>query len=88
MLEGINGINPPKNIIELPYIIMCMQAVNVDAICAAITAVAVDRCPEMEDLAQAVAHKCGRALLLFSKCHNAYNSSNSFQDSDISSLRK
>ena len=44
---------------------MCMQAVNVDAICAAITAVAVDRCPEMEDLAQAVAHKYGRALLLF-----------------------
>ena len=39
------------------------QAANVDTICAAIPEFATERCPEMEDQAQAVANKFGRALL-------------------------
>ena len=39
------------------------QAANVDTICAAIPEIATERCPEMEDQAQAVANKFGRALL-------------------------
>ena len=42
----------------------------------------------METQAQEVVNKYGKALLLFSKCHNAFNSSNHFQDSDVSTLRK
>ena len=64
------------------------QAVNVDTICAAIPKIAMERCPEMEDQAQAVANKFGRALLLFSKCHNSLNSSNAFDSSTLSALRK
>ena len=37
-----------------------------DRICATIPAVARDRCPDMEDMAQVVANKHGKALLLFS----------------------
>ena len=75
MLEGIHNIN--KN-----------MAVNADAIYTAIPQVAIDRCLEMDDLAQAATNKYSRALLLFSKCHNPYNSSTTFQDSDLSTLRK
>ena len=65
-----------------------IQAVNVDALCAVIPAIAVDRCPEMEERAQAVANKHGRGLLLFSECHNKYNSSKLFEAADLSALRK
>ena len=61
---------------------------NVDAICAAIPHIAVEKCPEIEDQAHGVAYKYGKALLLFSKCHNAFNSSRHFEDADLSTLRK
>ena len=67
---------------------MIMQAVNIDSICAAIPQVAAEKCPDMEDEAQAVANKYGKALLLFSKCHNSFNSSKYFENSDLSSLCK
>ena len=47
--------------------------------------IAAERCPDMEDQAQGVANKYGKALLLFSKCHNAYDSS---RHSDLSTLGK
>ena len=65
-----------------------IQAVNVDKICAAIPQVAIEKCPDMEDKAQSVANKYGRALVLFSRCHNSFNSSRHFDDSDLASLRK
>ena len=57
-------------------------------ICAVLPQVACERCPDMEEQAQAVAHEYGRALLLFSKYHNAYNSSQYFDNSALSTLRK
>ena len=65
MLEG-NGTN-----IHIRHQIYITQAVNVDKICAVLPKVASERCPDMEEQAQAVANKHGRALLLFSKCHNS-----------------
>ena len=59
-----------------------------DKICAAIPQIAEKRCSDIADQAQAVANKYGTALLLFSKCHNMLNSSNKFEDSDISALSK
>ena len=59
-----------------------------DRICAAITAVARDRCPDMEDMAQVVANKHGKALLLFSKCHQHFNSSTKFTNEMLPSLRR
>ena len=61
---------------------------NVDAICATLPRVATDRCPDMDDMAQAVANKYGRALMLYSKCHGQFNSSNTFSDEALASLRK
>jgi hypothetical protein len=60
----------------------------VDKICAVLPKVASERCPDMEEQAQAVANKHGRALLLFSKCHNSFNSSLYFDDAALSNLRK
>ena len=65
-------------------VLTSIQAVNVDAIYAAIPQIAVEKCPDMENQAQAVANKYGRALLLFSRCHNSFNSSKYFEDSDLS----
>ena len=48
----------------------------------------MEKCPEIEDQAQAVINKYGRALLLFSKCHNAFNSSKYFDPPSLSTLRK
>ena len=74
------------NMFLLPnYYTMSMQAVNVDKVCAAIPEVAAEKCPDMEEEAQRVANKYGRALL-FSKCHNAFDSSRHFHDSDVSIL--
>ena len=42
----------------------------------------------MEEQAQVVANKYGRALLLFAKCHNSFNSSLYFDDAALSTLRK
>ena len=67
---------------------MSLQSENVDKICAAISKVAAEKCPTMEDQAQEVANKHGKALLFYSQCHNAFDSSKGFHDSDISSLRK
>lgn len=64
------------------------QAVNVDTISASIPKVASERCPEMEDAADAVASKYGRVFLLFSKCHVKLNSQDHFTQSDIATLRK
>lgn len=61
---------------------------NVDAICATLPRVATERCPDMDDMAQAVANKYGRALMLYSKCHGQFNSSNTFSDEALTSLRK
>ena len=58
-----------------------------DKICAVLPKVASERCPDMEEQAQAVANKYGRALL-FSKCHNSFNSSHYFDDAALSALRK
>ena len=59
-----------------------------DTICACLPKVASDRCPEMEDAAQAVANKYGRALLLYSKCHNVFNGQGYLCADDIVTLRK
>ena len=59
-----------------------------DKLCAAIPQVATERCPDMEEQTQEVANKYGKALLLFSRCHNAFDSSRNFNDGDISTLRK
>ena len=67
-------------------ILNIVQAINVDKICAMLPQVASERCPDMEEQAQA--NKYGRALLLFSKCHNTYNSSRHFDDAALSPLRK
>ena len=69
-------------------IINIAQAINVDKICAVLPQVASERCPDMEEQTQAMANKYGRALLLFSKCHNTYNSSRHFDDAALSTLRK
>ena len=42
----------------------------------------------MEDAAQAVANKYGRALLLYSKCHNVFNGQGYLCADDIVTLRK
>ena len=55
-----------------------------DKICAVLPKVASERCPDMEEQAQAVANKYGRALL-FSKCHNSFKY---FDDAALSTLRK
>ena len=52
------------------------QWTDVDPICATLPRVAAERCPYMDDMAQAVANKYGRALMLYSKCHGQFNSSN------------
>ena len=70
------------------YMYILKQAVNVDALCATIPEVVKERCPDMEDQAESVMSKFGRALLLFSKCHNGINSSHYFKDSELSALRK
>lgn len=74
------------------YYILCIMkttdTVNVEKMCAVLPQVASERCPDMEEQAQAVAHKYGRAVLLFSKCHNAYNSSQYFDNSALSTLYK
>ena len=59
-----------------------------DAICATLPRVAAERCPDMDDMAQAVANKYGRALMLYSKCHGQFNSSNTFSAEALVSLRK
>ena len=59
---------------------MALYAVNVDTICATIRQVATDRCTEMEDMAQSVANKNGRVLLLFSKCDEKFNSQQKVTD--------
>ena len=42
----------------------------------------------MEDAAQAVANKFGRALLLYSKCHNRFNGQGLLNEDDVVTLRK
>ena len=42
----------------------------------------------MEDMAQLVANKYGRALMLYSKCHELLNSSDRFSEEMLTSLRK
>ena len=42
----------------------------------------------MEDMAQSVANKHGKALLLFSKCHQQFNSQNKFTTEMLVLLRK
>lgn len=64
------------------------QAPNIDKICACLPKVASDRCPQMEDAAQTVANKYGRALLLYSKCHNVFNGQGHLSQSNITTLRK
>ena len=64
------------------------KAANVDAICATLPRVAAARCPDMDDIVESVANKYGRALLLYSKCHQAFNSSRTFRDEELTSLRK
>ena len=59
-----------------------------DAICATLPRVAAERCPDMDDMAQAVANKYGRALMLYSKCHGQFNSSNTLFAEALVSLRK
>ena len=59
-----------------------------DAICVTLPRVAAEQCPDMEDMAQSVANKYGRALMLHSKCHEQFNSSNTFSDKTLVSLRK
>ena len=59
-----------------------------DKICATIPKVVAERCPEMEEMAQAVASKHGKALLLFSKCHQQFNSQSMFTPEMLSSLGK
>ena len=50
--------------------------------------VVAQRCPEMEDMAQAVANKHGKALFLFSKRHQQFNSPERFTPDRLTSLRK
>ena len=59
-----------------------------DAICATLPRVAAERCPDMEDMVQLVANKYGRALMLYSKCHELFNSSDRFSEEMLASLRK
>ena len=63
------------------------QAVNVDKLCGNIPQVAANCCPDLEEEARGVANKFGR-VLLYSKCHNLFNSSQHFTDMDLSCLRK
>ena len=57
-------------------------------ICATIPKVVAERYPEMEEMAQSVANKHGKALLLFSKCHQQFNSQSRFTPETLSSLGK
>ena len=50
--------------------------------------VAAKRCPDMEDMARLVDNKYGRALMLYSKCHELFNSSDRFSEEMLASLRK
>ena len=59
-----------------------------DAICATLPRVAAERCPDMEEMTQSVSKKYGRALMLYAKCHEQFNSSNTFTDDMLVSLRK
>ena len=68
--------------------IVWIQAASIDKLCSAIPQLATEKCPELEDQAQAVMNKYGRALLLYSKCHNIFNSSMHFDNCDLSTLRK
>ena len=69
-----------------PFIILgILQAINIDKISASIPQVA-RRCPQMEEYAQTVANKFGRALLLFSKCHNQFNSKKGLSEDDLDTL--
>ena len=54
-----------------------------DKICAVLPKVASERCPDMKEQAQAAANKYSRGLLLFSKCHNSFNSSLYFDDAAL-----
>ena len=67
---------------------LTFQARNVDKICATLPAVAADRCSDMEDKAQYIANKYGRAFLLYSKCHNQFNSSGHIPEEELACLRK
>ena len=61
------------------------KAANVDA---TLPRVAPARCSDMDDMAESVANKYGRVLLLYSKCHQEFNSSRIFSDEELTSLRK
>ena len=42
----------------------------------------------MEDMAQGIASKYGKAFLLYAKCHEEFNSSKMFTPAMVASLRK
>ena len=58
-----------------------------DAIAATLPRVSAERCPDMDDMTQSVANKYGRALMLYSKCHEQFNRSKTFSDESLHSLR-
>ena len=68
--------------------IKILQAINVNKICATIPKVVAERCPEMEEMAQLVIEKHGKAFLLFSECHQKFNSQSMFTPEMLSSLGK
>ena len=70
------------------HIMTLTQAANINTICTAKPEVALAKCPEVEDVPQAVANKYGKTILLFSKCQISLNPSKHVEDTDISSLRK
>ena len=57
-------------------------------ICATIPKVVAERCPEMEEMAQLVIEKHGKAFLLFSKFHQQFNSQSMFTPEMLPSLGK
>ena len=49
-----------------------MQAININSITATVVQIAAERPPDLEEIAQSVANIHGKALLLFSKCHQKF----------------
>ena len=55
---------------------------------ATIPKVVAEHFPEMEEMAQLVIEKHGKACFLFSKCHQQFNSQSMFTPEMLSSLGK
>ena len=66
----------------------CTQPRNIHTLCSAPVALASQECPQLVSQAETVCDRFERALTLFSRCHNLYNSSKHLTSTDADSLGK